>query len=121
MRDVPENKDEDMGIGGFDDFSRREVTRPPLEDVRERLREDDDSDADEILAGMPDDALKGLMGSALGVVIGKDIKAENCPRIDSIVGALAPLPPSNVSNLLVQLIAMAGDKKDNPFKLCPTS
>ena len=82
---------------------------------------EDDGDADEILAGMPDDALKGLMGSALGVVIGKDIKAENCPRIDSIVSALAPLPPSNVSSLLVQLIAMAGDTKDNPFKLCPTS
>ena len=70
---------------------------------------------------MPDDALKALVVTALTVVVGKDIKSADCPKIDSMVAALAPLPLSNVSSLLVSLISLTGSGKDDTFRICPTS
>lgn len=80
----------------------------------------DDSDGARILAEMPDDALKALVGTALNVVVGSDIKPANCPKIDSIVAALAPLPISNISSLLVSIMGLAGGK-DEKFQICPKS
>jgi hypothetical protein len=73
------------------------------------------------MAEMPDDALKALVGTALNVVVGNDIKPADCPKIDSIVAALAPLPISNISTLLVSIMGLAGSGKDEQFKICPKS
>lgn len=83
---------------------------------------EDDAEASKILAAMPDDALKALVGAALNVIVGKDIKPADCPKIDSVVAALAPLPITNISTLLVGLISLAGSgKDDDKFKICAKS
>lgn len=79
-----------------------------------------DPDGARILAEMPDDALKAMVGTALNVVVGKDIKPADCPKIDSIVAALAPLPISNISSLLIGIMGLAGSK-DETFRICPKS
>lgn len=76
--------------------------------------------ADKILAAVPDDALKSLVSAGLGAAMTGDIKPAQCPRIDKLVAALAPLPASNVSQIIVQLMAMDGDKpgKSSDFRIC---
>ena len=80
---------------------------------------DEKSDAGRILAQMSDDALKSLVSTALNVVVGDGIKPADCPRIDSMVAALAPLPISNISSLLVNILLLAGSDKEQQFKICP--
>jgi hypothetical protein len=83
---------------------------------------EDDADATKILAAMPDDALKALVGTALTVIVGNDIKPADCPKIDTVVASLAPLPMTNISTLLVGLISLAGSgKDDDKFKICAKS
>lgn len=71
-----------------------------------------------ILAAMPEDALRGLLGTAFAVVVANDVKVKECPNIDRFVAALSPLPPSNVAEIVTGLIAIAGSGKDDPFRLC---
>jgi hypothetical protein len=82
---------------------------------------DDATEAAEVLAAMPDEAVKALVGSALTVIVGKDINPADCPTIDSLVESLAPLPMTNISALLVSLISLAGTDKDDRFRICAKS
>ena len=54
---------------------------------------EDDAEATKILTAMPDDALRALVGTALTVIVGNDVKPADCPKIDTVVASLAPLPP----------------------------
>jgi hypothetical protein len=79
-----------------------------------------DDKADKILAAVPDDALKSLLSAGLGAALAGDIKPATCPRVDKLVAALAPLPSSNVAQIIVQIMAMEGDKpgKSGDFRIC---
>ena len=79
----------------------------------------DDETGGKILAAMPDDAMKGLLGAGIATVIAGDIKTSDCPRIDKLVAALAPLPAANLSTLIVQLMTLTGGGgKDDDFQIC---
>jgi hypothetical protein len=79
-----------------------------------------DDTGGKILAAMPDDAVKSLLSAGIATVITGDIKAKDCPRIDKLVAALAPLPAANLSTLIVQLMSLTGggSGKDDDFQIC---
>jgi hypothetical protein len=84
-----------------------------------KLGGDDNSEGAKILRAMPDETLKSVVGTAFNVVIGNDIKEADCPKIDSLVAALAPLPISNVATILVSLGGLVESGKDDSFRICP--
>jgi hypothetical protein len=86
-----------------------------------KMAGEDKSEEAKILAAMPEVALRGLLGTAFSVVVANDIKVADCPNIDRFVAALSPLPPSNVAEVVTGLIAIAGGKADDPFRLCKES
>jgi hypothetical protein len=66
---------------------------------------------DKIFNALPDDTLKSLLTAGLATAITGDIQAAKCSRIDKLTAALAPLPPSNVSQIIVQIVALESEKK----------
>ena len=79
------------------------------------------AETDQVMASIPDSALQAIVTTAINVELVKNIKPADCARVDALVSNLAPLPLSNISALLVQLMAMAGPGKNNDFNLCPKS
>lgn len=75
---------------------------------------------DKVLRAIPDDALKSLLSAGLGAALAGDLKPAACPRVDKLVSALAPLPSSNVAQIIVQIMAMDGEKagKSSGFRIC---
>jgi hypothetical protein len=71
-----------------------------------------------VIAQMPDSALQPFVAAALSGVIAKEIKPADCPKIDRFVAALAPIPPSNVAELLTALMSLVGQKESDNFKVC---
>jgi hypothetical protein len=86
-----------------------------------KLGGDENSDGTKILKAMPDETLKVLVSTGFNVVVGKEIKPVDCPKIDAVVSSLAPLPISNIAKLLVSMGGLAGKKPDDAFKICPNS
>jgi len=86
-----------------------------------KMAGEDKSDEAKIFAAMPEEALRGLLGTAFAVAIANDVKVADCPNIDRFIAALSPLPPSNVAEIITGLIAIAGGKTDNSFRLCKES
>jgi hypothetical protein len=80
----------------------------------------DDEEGAKVLAALPDDAMKSLLGAGLAAAITGDIKPADCERADKLIAALAPLPAANLSTILVQLISLTGGEagKDNDFQIC---
>jgi hypothetical protein len=79
-----------------------------------------DDKADKILAAVPDDALKSVVTAAMGAAVTGDVKTAECPRIDKLIAALAPLPAQNVSQIIVQILALEGGKpgKSSDLRIC---
>lgn len=72
------------------------------------------------------DLMRPLLTALLAPAIAKDIKPADCPRIDHIVTLLAPLPPRNAADLVVEILQLTnaadahkGKKSDLP--LCPAA
>ena len=76
-----------------------------------------DATAVKMVAALPDQALKGLLGAAFSVVVADDIKVKDCPNIDRFVAALSPLPAANVAEIVTGLISMGGSGKSEPFQI----
>lgn len=72
------------------------------------------------LKGVDPDMIRPMISTLLGPLVAKDIKPADCPRIDKVVGLLAPLPVINTAALLVQLLVLGNDhsKKRAPFSIC---
>ena len=66
---------------------------------------------DKIFNALPDDTLKSLLTAGVAAAITGDIQPTSCARIDKLTAALAPLPPSNVSQIIVQIVALESEKK----------
>ena len=66
---------------------------------------------DKIFNALPDDTLKTLLTAGVAAAITGDIQPTSCARIDKLTAALAPLPPSNVSQIIVQIVALESEKK----------
>jgi hypothetical protein len=60
------------------------------------------------------------LSTIMGPLIVKDLKPGDCPKVDRIVGLLAPLPVANTAALTVQLFQLGNDhsKKRAPFTIC---
>ncbi|MGB3471962.1 MAG: hypothetical protein WBA51_14170 [Erythrobacter sp.] len=76
-------------------------------------RETQDDGMAEVIAALPDDALRPLIDGILGQMIGKEIKSDNCAKIDRAVELLSPLPAENIAGL-VSFILPEVDMKDPP-------
>ena len=72
----------------------------------------------EVVAKMSDKALQPFVSEAFAGVVANDVKPADCPKIDRFVAALAPIPPSNVADLITALIGLVGEKKGDDLKLC---
>ena len=71
----------------------------------------DEEKTDKIFNALPDDTLKSLLTAGVAAAITGDIQPTSCVRIDKLTAALAPLPPSNVSQIIVQIVALESEKK----------
>jgi len=76
-------------------------------------RETQDDGMAEVIAALPDDALRPLIDGVLGQMIGKEIKSDNCAKIDRAVELLSPLPAENIAGL-VSFILPEVDLKNPP-------
>lgn len=83
-----------------------------------KIAGEDKSAEAKIFMALPDEALRGLVGTAFAVTVANDIKVKDCPDIDRFIAALSPLPPSNVAEIVTGLIAIAGTEGKDPFRLC---
>ena len=70
---------------------------------------------------MPDETLNVLVSTGFNVVVGKEIKPVDCPKIDAVVSSLAPLPISHIAKLLVSMGGLAGNKSGRRIQVCPNS
>jgi hypothetical protein len=76
------------------------------------------------LAGLDSELMKPLLSTLIVPMIAKEIKPQDCGKIDHIVNQLAPLPPQNLVELIVSVLEMTGDSraskgKKNDFPICP--
>lgn len=69
------------------------------------------SDAD--LEKVPDELMKPIIDEAVSGEISKKITARNCADVERVLGPLAPLPASNLVDLMTELfvVAMRNDKQ----------
>ena len=73
------------------------------------------SDATDMMAKMPDAALRPFVEGMIGGMIGAKLKPGQCAIADKMMRLLAPLPPENTSELLGTILELAGtDKKAGP-------
>lgn len=72
------------------------------------------------LEGIDPDMIRPMLSTIMGPLIVKDLKPGDCPKVDKIVGLLAPLPVANTAALTVQLFQLGSDhsKKRAPFTIC---
>ena len=74
----------------------------------------------EQMKGIDPDLLRPLVSAFIAPMIAKDIKPGDCPRYDRAATLLAPLPPSNLAGLVVELYRVGTkDKPNPPFTICP--
>jgi len=76
------------------------------------------------LAGLDPELMRPLLSTLIVPMIAKEIKPQDCGKIDHIVSQLAPLPPKNLVELIVSVLEIAGDSrtgkgKKNDFPICP--
>ncbi|QNQ11273.1 hypothetical protein [Sphingomonas alpina] len=75
---------------------------------------------DEMKPALENDSFKPMIASLMAPVIAKDIKPKDCAQIDRIVTLIAPLPPRNAAELIVTLVQLSGEKKENSkLPVCP--
>ena len=70
----------------------------------------------ELVNSLPESALRPFVDAVIGTMVIKEIKLEDCAKIERGVELLSPLPPENVGGLMSFLMDMAGVK--NP-EICP--
>lgn len=70
-----------------------------------------DDDGGKLIEKMPDSALQPFVAAALSTYVAQDIKPADCPKIDRLVAALAPLQPPDTAELITALLALVGGTK----------
>jgi hypothetical protein len=78
------------------------------------------------LNALPDDMVKGLISIGIASAMADDIKPTDCPKVERVVEALAPLPPENTATLIGVFMEMgasrsADSKSPKGFKICPAN
>lgn len=78
----------------------------------------DDDEGSKLVAAMPDASVKTFLATAMGVALAQEVNVSDCGRINDIAAALAPLPPQNLSSLIVNIVIMAGEDKSSSLRIC---
>lgn len=75
-------------------------------------------DAQMLIGALPDDALRGLVDTAVPTMVQGKIKPAQCGTIDHFARLLAPLPAQNTSELVALIAAVAQSDKPSSLRLC---
>lgn len=67
---------------------------------------------------MPDQLLRPLIGTMVGLELFKDIKPSDCRGANRIVENLAPLPPENVSLMIGAILTITEKGKSSNMPIC---
>lgn len=70
--------------------------------------EDQAEDEMDLLASLPDEAVRPLLDLILTEKVGEEIKLSDCGRIERAVELVAPLPPENTGGLIALIAGLAG-------------
>jgi hypothetical protein len=65
-----------------------------------------------------------IAGPMIGQLIAEEVKPESCGRINQMLELLDPLPPENLSRLIVAILEMTAEgpkAKAAPFEFCKTA
>lgn len=79
------------------------------------------SGGDDIFKRLDDESMRKTFGAVVSGEIAKDVKPKDCGTIDSILQALEPLPPANMSTLIGAVLQAAGSdpkQKRGKFPIC---
>lgn len=118
-----------LSTNGADLAARyRAATAPNWPVAKQAMRKFIELDSD-MMAALPDDALKGFFGAGVSTAIVKEIKLEQCGDIDRLMQVVAPLPPENMSALVGILLEISTrpkaqalqNKSKMPFNICAAS
>lgn len=77
-----------------------------------------------MMAALPDEATKALIGAGISTELGKSVKPQSCQMVSDVLEQLSPLPPQNMSNLLGIILQAVGNsqklnKPGSSFSICP--
>jgi len=87
--------------------------------IKMATAEDTKGDTAKIMTKIPDETLRTLVVTGLGVAVTSDIKPADCPKASRLVEALAPLPVANLATIVVETMGLAGGKdKKPPIAVC---
>ncbi len=79
-----------------------------------------------MLTSLPDEALRPLVSSLLTSAMSEKIKPEQCLSLNRLVESMAPLQAENVSNMILAIIELSGNKPKNiggkspNLSICPS-
>ena len=73
---------------------------------------------EEMTAKLPDQLLRPLIGTAVGLELFKDFKPADCHGASRIVESLAPLPPENVSLMIGAILTITEKGKNSSMPIC---
>lgn len=82
------------------------------------------SGEEDIFNRLDDESMRKTFGAVIAGEIAKDVKPKDCGTIDSVLQALEPLPPANMSTLIGTVLqAVGNDKKQKrgKFPICPAT
>jgi hypothetical protein len=77
-----------------------------------------DSSADAIFDALPEEAFGPIIEAVVTEKLGAEIKPESCADIDRIMTAMAPLPASNMLDLVSEALVIAA-RNDKRMRSCP--
>jgi hypothetical protein len=91
---------------------------PSARDAMVKMAGKDDSSS-EMFRSMPESVVGPMMEDMLTDKVGDDLKAQNCKDIDRVLSTMAPLPASNLVDM-VTAIAMIAGRDGKKFQTCET-
>jgi len=103
----------------------RTAAAPTWPVAKQAMRKVVELDSD-MMAALPDDALKGFFGAGASTMIVKNIEPAQCGDIDRVLQIVAPLPAENMSALVGILLEFSArpkaqalqNKSKLPFNIC---
>lgn len=75
----------------------------------------DDAEGDDLLNGLPDEALRPLFDLIIVQKVGESVAIKDCSKVERALELIAPLPPENTGGLVAMLGSLVG--KEDP-KVC---
>jgi hypothetical protein len=72
-------------------------------------------------AGLSEETTRKVFEEAMTAAMLAEVDAVDCPSIDRMLGALAPLPAANLGTLFATILELGtkDDDSDAPFRICP--